>query len=69
MGKPEKIRLGEILVQQGLLSQDQLSAALGDQKRSGRKLGRVFIDNGYLREDQIGSALAQQLQVSFVDLR
>ena len=69
MGKPEKIRLGEILVQQGLLSQDQLSAALSDQKRSGRKLGRVFIDNGYLGEDQIGTALAQQLQVSFVDLR
>ena len=69
MGKPEKIRLREILVQQGLLSQDQLSAALSDQKRSGRKLGRVFIDNGYLGEDQIGTALAQQLQVSFVDLR
>ena len=69
MGKPEKIRIGELLVQQGLLTQAQLSAALSDQKRTGRKLGRVLIDNGFLSEDQIGAALAQQLQVPFIDLR
>ena len=69
MGKPEKIRIGELLVQQGLLTKEQLSAALGDQKRTGRKLGRIFIENGYLGEDQIGVALAQQLQVPFMDLR
>ena len=69
MGKPEKIRIGELLIQQGLLTQDQLKAALGDQKRTGRKLGRVLIDNGYLSEDQLGAALAQQLQAEFVDLR
>ena len=69
MGKPEKIRIGELLVQQGLLTKEQLSAALGDQKRTGRKLGRIFIENGYLGEDQIGGALAQQLQVPFMDLR
>jgi MSHA biogenesis protein MshE len=69
MGKPEKIRIGELLVQQGLLDQEQLTAALSDQKRTGRKLGRVLIDNGYLSEDQLGAALAQQLQVTFIDLR
>ncbi|MEX0958101.1 MAG: GspE/PulE family protein [Burkholderiales bacterium] len=69
MGKPEKIRLGEILLQQGLLTEGQLKAALEEQKRSGRKLGRIFIDSGYLTEEQIGGALARQLQAPFINLR
>ena len=69
MGRPEKIRLGEILLQQKLLSEDQLKAALDEQKRSGRKLGRIFIDGGYLTEEQIGGALARQLQVPFINLK
>lgn len=69
MGKPEKIRLGEVLLQQGQLTQDQLDAALSEQKRSGRKLGRVLMDSGYLTEEQIAGALARQLQIPFIDLR
>ncbi|MGZ5200030.1 MAG: GspE/PulE/PilB domain-containing protein, partial [Telluria sp.] len=69
MARPEKVRLGEILVQQKLLTDDQLSAALADQKRSGRKLGRVFVENGYVTEEQIGSALARQLNIPFVNLK
>ena len=68
MGKPEKIRIGEIFIQEGLLSEDQLNAALSEQKRSGRKLGRACIDLGYLNEDQVSVALARQLHVPFVDL-
>ncbi|HEX4984434.1 MAG TPA: GspE/PulE family protein [Burkholderiales bacterium] len=69
MGRPEKIRLGEILLQQKLLTEDRLKAALEEQKRSGRKLGRIFIDAGYVTEEQIGSALARQLQVPFINLK
>ena len=69
MGRPEKIRLGEILLQQNLLTEDKLKAALDEQKRSGRKLGRIFIDAGYVTEEQIGSALARQLQVPYINLR
>ena len=69
MGRPEKIRLGEILLQQKLLTEDKLKAALEEQKRSGRKLGRIFIDAGYVTEEQIGSALARQLQVPFINLK
>jgi MSHA biogenesis protein MshE len=69
MGKPEKIRLGEVLLQQGHLSQEQLETALREQKRSGRKLGRVLIDSGYLTEDQIAGALARQLDIPFIDLK
>ena len=69
MGRPEKIRLGEILLQQKLLTEEQLKAALEEQKRSGRKLGRIFIDGGFVTEEQIGVALARQLQVPFINLK
>jgi len=51
--RPERVRIGDILVQQKLLSQEQLQTALEEQKRSGRKLGRVLIDGSYLSEEQI----------------
>ncbi|MGZ3181656.1 MAG: GspE/PulE family protein [Telluria sp.] len=69
MARPEKVRLGEILVQQKLLSEEQLSLALQDQKRTGRKLGRVFIENGFVTEEQIGNALAKQLAIPFINLK
>ena len=48
MARPEKVRLGEILVQQKLLSEEQLGLALAEQKRSGRKLGRVSVSYTHL---------------------
>jgi MSHA biogenesis protein MshE len=69
MARPERVRLGEILVQQGLLAQEQLAAALEEQKRSGRRLGRVFIESGFVTEDQICEALARQLKIPYVNLR
>jgi MSHA biogenesis protein MshE len=68
MARPEKIRLGEILIQQNLLSAEQLDRALAEQKRTGRKLGRVFIDSGFVTEKQISEALARQLAIPFIDL-
>ena len=67
--RPERIRLGDLLLQQKLISQEQLKAALEDQGRSGRKLGKVLIESGYLSEDQIGEALARQLSVPFINLK
>lgn len=68
MARPEKIRLGEILILQNLLSPEQLEQALVEQKRTGRKLGRVFIDRGFVTEKQISEALARQLNIPFIDL-
>ena len=59
MARPEKIRLGEILVQQKLLTADQLNLALAEQKRSGRKLGRVFIEQGYVTEEEISEEIGR----------
>jgi len=69
MGRPEKVRLGEILVQQKLLSEEQLKEALGEQKKTGRRLGLVVIEKQYATEEQISQALARQLGVPYVDLK
>ncbi len=69
MGRPEKIRLGDILVGQKIVSQEDLRAALEQQKRTGRKLGRVLVEMGLVTEDQIGEAIARQLNIPFVNLK
>ena len=69
MARPEKVRLGEILQQQGLITEEQLRASLDEQKRSGRRLGRVFIESGFVTEQAICEALARQLKIRFVDLK
>src|SRR5258706_14611692 len=69
MGRPEKIRLGDVLVAQKLISQEQLKHALEAQKRSGRRLGRVLVDEGVLTEEHIAEALARQLGLPFLNLK
>ncbi len=68
MARPERVRLGDLLVREQLITDAQVEQALGEQKRSGRKLGRIFIDSGWVTEVQIAKALARQLRVSFVEL-
>ena len=69
MARPEKVRLGEILVGQKLVSEEQLKFALDEQKRSGRKLGRFFVEQGYATEEQISEAIARQLNIPFINLK
>ncbi|MBI3711772.1 MAG: type II/IV secretion system protein [Burkholderiales bacterium] len=69
MARPEKIRLGEILLRQNLMTEEQLQFALAEQKRTGRKLGRVFVENKFVTEDQISDAMARQLNITFVNLK
>jgi MSHA biogenesis protein MshE len=69
MARPEKIRLGDMLVQQNLVTTEQLNLALEQQKRSGRKLGRVLVESGYVTEEGISRGLARQLGGEFADLK
>ena len=69
MARPEKIRIGSLLVQDKLISEEQLSLALEQQKRSGRKLGRVLIENGFATEEAISEALAKQLRIPYLNLK
>ena len=68
MARPARIRLGDLLIQEALITATQLDEALGDQKKSGRKLGRIFIDRQWVTEVQIAKAVARQLGAPFVDL-
>ncbi|CAK0742236.1 MSHA biogenesis protein MshE [Gammaproteobacteria bacterium] len=61
--------MGDILVQQGLLTSEQLKGSLEEQQRTGRRLGRVFVERGYLTEEQIAQALARQLKIPYINLK
>jgi MSHA biogenesis protein MshE len=67
--RAEKLRLGQILVQQKLLTEEQLKSALQEQKQLGRRLGRVLTDKGIITEEQLAEALARQLNLTYVDLK
>jgi MSHA biogenesis protein MshE len=68
-GRPERVRLGDVLIAQKAISQEQLRLGLEEQKRSGRKLGRALIDLGFVSEERIAQALARQLNLAFVNLK
>ncbi|GAA2521152.1 GspE/PulE family protein [Rarobacter incanus] len=61
-------QLGEILLEEGLVTEDQLLAALDEQVEQGTSLGRVLVQMGVLTEMQLVSALAAQLGMPFADL-
>jgi MSHA biogenesis protein MshE len=68
MARPERIRLGDLLIQEALITATQLNEALADQKKSGRKLGRIFVDRQWVTEVQIAKAVARQLRAPFIEL-
>ena len=69
MGRPEKIRLGDLLIAQKIISQEQLKLALEQQKKSGRRLGRVLMEQGFVNEEQICEAISRQLNIPYVNLK
>jgi len=64
----KKIRLGDLLIQNGLITDAQLGDALASQKTSGKKLGGALIDLGLVEEDQMLELLSRQLEVPFIHL-
>ncbi|MBA6389749.1 Flp pilus assembly complex ATPase component TadA [Colwellia sp. BRX10-3] len=63
-----KMRLGDLLVHEHIISNEQLMQALNSQKTSGRKLGDTLIELGHITERQLLEFFAQQLDVPFLDL-
>ena len=68
-GRPEKLRLGDVLVQQRLISQEQLQQTLELQRQTGKKLGRLLIESGVITEELLANGLARQLRIPFVNLK
>ena len=61
-------RLGDLLVEENIVTEQQIEQALAAQKTTGRKLGAALIQLGFLSEKQMLTFLSQQLDVPLVDL-
>lgn len=66
---PKRIRLGDLLVAQNMITETQLQHALQEQKLSGRKLGASLVDLGYVDENELLTLLSEQLEIPFIDLK
>lgn len=64
----KKIRLGDLLVDKGLITDDQLKLALQEQKKLGRKLGGTLVELGMIDEDSILNLLSGQLGIPLINL-
>lgn len=65
----EKIRLGDLLVKRGLLSEQQVNEAILLQKNSKRRLGQIVAEKGWLTEKALLEVLSSQLSLPYVNLR
>lgn len=63
-----KIRIGDLLVQNGVISEAQLMEALDRQKQTRQKLGKTLVTMGYVQEQQFLEFLSQQLNIPLVEL-
>ncbi len=64
----KKKKLGEILVDAGVITDNQLAEALEDQKRYGGRLGTILLDRRYISEKTYINALTSQLKIPAIDL-
>ncbi len=65
----KKIRIGDLLVQAGALTEEQLNDALEKQRGTGLKLGEYLVENNIITDDKLAQALSQQLGYEMVDLQ
>lgn len=56
-------RLGSLLLEAGVITSDQLEAALSTQENTGEELGAVLVRNAFAREEDIAEGLARQIQI------
>ncbi len=68
MAKAQRKRIGDILVETGVITPQQLSEALVQQRRTHERLGRILVTQGAASEKQIAQALAAQLDLPLINL-
>lgn len=61
------LRLGALAVAKGLLTQEELQDAVGEQQRTGGQLGRILIKRAHLDNDQLSMLLAEHYEIPFVE--
>ena len=61
-----KARLGDRLLQRGLVTQDQLTVALSEQRRAYRPLGEILVSLGFVRTEDVAALLAEDLGLAML---
>ena len=64
-----RLRLGDLLIQQNVLTQEQLQKALQMQKGTHKKIGEILVEEGFITEEMITRALEAQMGLKTVQLR
>lgn len=64
----KRVRLGDLLVENKVITEKQLQDALNEQKTNRQRLGKLLVSLGYVDEKQLLGFLAEQLQIQFIDL-
>jgi len=64
----QRVRVGDLLVEKGIITQEQLMMTLDEQKRSGRKFGRTVIDLGFVSEDELLLELSTHFSMPYIDI-
>lgn len=64
----QKVKLGDLLIQKGLVSQEEFESCLEESAENGVRLGQTLIDRGYLSEEQVFRAICEQQGVEYIDL-
>ena len=62
-------RLGQLMVERNLVTEEQLAEGLAEQRSTGRRLGETLVERGVISSDDLAAVLADHLGVPFVDLR
>ena len=68
MQSSTKMRIGEMLLKQGYINEEQLNKALEMQKTTGKRLGRTLVDLGFMPEERLIEILSMQFEVPYVRL-
>ncbi|MDI6758791.1 MAG: ATPase, T2SS/T4P/T4SS family [Candidatus Omnitrophota bacterium] len=68
MPKDKYLKLGELFLKEGLITENQLEKAIDAQKKEGSRLGEVLIKLGMIKEDQMVSVLGKQLNIPYFSL-
>ncbi len=65
----KKIRMGDLLVAAGAITEDELQQALALQKEKGQKLGQTLLEEGFISKELLIATLTQQLGVEYIELK
>jgi len=65
----QKVHIGTLLIEKGLITQEQLNKAIEKQRLTGERLGQILVDLNFIREDELLKLLSKQLNIPLIDVR